>query len=863
MDALEFGRWFSERRHAHSLATQRDLVDAVQRHPVLRNSAISADFIARLEAGLFVVPFRGRVRRRVLLLACLLCSTGHELRSYLQAAGLTRLDPTESDEIQAFRQILSGRDQPPLLLPRRPARLVGREAELGNLIQALTSADAALCCVTGMLGVGKSTLAFEAVHRLAEDAYTRAARFPDGVMSFSCTGRRGKPGLTSLLDDICSALATRASAKKRPGFRHAWPADYPRESAADPLRADEGSSAELLLAQALERTRALLSSQRILVVLDDVEPGLPLDRALDVLLAPVLTSPGMPQPGRVVLTTSRGVPVPHVPSNRLALNPLSTPAALALFAAMLGRALQADEIHEARALCEALGDLPLAIELAAVAVTVRHIPLPLLAARLGEYPLDRLLDSDDELHARISAALDDVSSQARQRFALLSLLGTSSFGLEAAAAQELRPSDALSPINALSTSAESVQQANLGTLCWIPAHLTFGESRNAHTAADAEVDKAARTAADLGELVQHALLGVPSSAERQLTRVPLPRRAQQRRFDKRSTPTRYLLHPLLRAYAQEQANAIVPHDAEAARRGVQRYALHYVERHRGDLARLERERGVLMGALAVAAEARRNVDVLTLATALAGTVGCNGPDPEGEQVLHCGAQAAHELHDRYALVSLLTRLGLVHFYRGAYASARRIWDDALEHADGLGNRAFTQLAVRWTGVLAATLGEQDEALRFTSAYVDACADCDVPYAYIGSLVSRAFLYRAMGQRDRALADVGACQDLIARDTTTLPSVATRIVELEVRTEVARLNGDYAQAYKHSEATLPLLDVTRERFFVADALLDQAAFAMEQGERADADTLAHDALEMATAAELPALRAGASHILARL
>jgi hypothetical protein len=307
----------------------------------------------------------------------------------------------------------------------------------------------------------------------------------------------------------------------------------------------------------------------------------------------------------------------------------------------------------------------------------------------------------------------------------------------------------------------------------------------------------------------------------------------------------------------------LPQDAEAARRGARRFAIDYAEQHRGDLARLEAERGVLLGALLVAAERRQYSDVLTLGTALASVVGCNGPDPEGERALHCGAHAAHELHDRYALVGLLTRLGLVHFYRGAYASALRIWDDALAYAEGLGNRAYTQLAVRWTGFLAAALGEQDEALRLASAYVDACADTDVPYAYIGSLVSRTFQYRTMGQRDGALADVGASLELIARESATVPCDATRIVDLEVRTELARLNGDYAQAAEHSAATLPLLDVTRDRFFVADALLDQAAFALEHGERADANTLAHDALEMAIAAVIPALRARAARILARL
>ncbi|MEO3757393.1 BTAD domain-containing putative transcriptional regulator [Mycobacterium sp. B14F4] len=64
-----------------------------------------------------------------------------------------------------------GRRTPPAL-PRRVASLVGRERELDEVARALAAAP--LVTLTGVGGVGKTTLAFEAAHRLQ-------GAFPDGV----------------------------------------------------------------------------------------------------------------------------------------------------------------------------------------------------------------------------------------------------------------------------------------------------------------------------------------------------------------------------------------------------------------------------------------------------------------------------------------------------------------------------------------------------------------------------------------------------------------------------------------------------------------------------------------------------------
>src|SRR6266699_1326860 len=75
MDAVQFGRWISERRRAGGWGSQRALAESVRRHPLISKYRITEDFLARLEAGHFVHPFRGSVRRRVLALTCLICTS--------------------------------------------------------------------------------------------------------------------------------------------------------------------------------------------------------------------------------------------------------------------------------------------------------------------------------------------------------------------------------------------------------------------------------------------------------------------------------------------------------------------------------------------------------------------------------------------------------------------------------------------------------------------------------------------------------------------------------------------------------------------------------------------------------------------
>src|SRR5262249_22112855 len=160
MDALGFGRWVSERRRASGWRSQHALAEAARADPDLRAAGISEAFLARLEAGLLAHPFRGIVRRRVLALAWLLCKSQQEVRAYLSASEVTDLSAAEAAWLGQLRaQLATPQRASPCFLPPLSPLLIGREAIVEEVLQAITTGPSGLYAITGMPGVGKSVLA--------------------------------------------------------------------------------------------------------------------------------------------------------------------------------------------------------------------------------------------------------------------------------------------------------------------------------------------------------------------------------------------------------------------------------------------------------------------------------------------------------------------------------------------------------------------------------------------------------------------------------------------------------------------------------------------------------------------------------
>jgi hypothetical protein len=506
VDALKFGEWLARQRWSCGYPSQRALIDAVRQHPRLSASGISEAFLARLEAGVLAHPFRGLVRAKILALAQLLCATPRDLRLYLRHAELSDLGAYELEDVKRLDAYLSRASKPtPVILPARPARLLGRTAELEALLRLLQSLESGCCAITGMPGVGKSALAAEALRRLTADAYELASLFPDGLVTVSGTGRRGLPGLVAVFEDLSAAISPQATADaaragRRPPMQRAT------------LHATASSAADM--ATAINRTRLLLAGKSALVLLDDVGADFPLRLALDALVTQITpdATPRAAWPpaarGRcLVLVTSRYVPDSSILAAHLPLAPLEPEAALALFLALARITPSAAERRHGERICAALGYLPLAVEVAAAAVTQEQIPLAVLETRVRASPLGR--DGTRELRAALAQTIASVGRSARERLALIAALRTDSITLDQAAALRTHSAQAA----AHSPAGEQVPTA------LAPARA-------------ASAVQLARAAADVGHLVRHSLLS------------PIPPRVGT------DDGPRYVIHPLVQAYVR-------------------------------------------------------------------------------------------------------------------------------------------------------------------------------------------------------------------------------------------------------------------------------------------------------------------------
>ena len=245
-------------------------------------------------------------------------------------------------------------------LPPRASGFVGRAQEMAELCAELRRGESVglAAAVAGMAGVGKSVLAAEVTHALAAD---EPERFPGGVTWHRCDTLTDLAGLVALYDQLLAA----------------WGAALPPEVAARDMTPEEAVALrEQALRVRLRAPAGQAEPDAALALLDNVEPGLPLSRALATLNAL----------GVRALITSRAEP--SAPGLRVKrLDVLDPEAAIALFAeryiAAEGAWDESRDATAAGAIVEALGYLPLAIELAAARAGRNRMSVAALATELS------------------------------------------------------------------------------------------------------------------------------------------------------------------------------------------------------------------------------------------------------------------------------------------------------------------------------------------------------------------------------------------------------------------------------------------------------------------------------------------------
>ena len=316
---------------------------------------------------------------------------------------------TARDQIEEQR-----RHAPPPLpsrqLPAAPPHFVGRSAELAVLTglvdaeaagAAKAGATVAIAAITGMAGVGKTTLALQWAHQVAD-------RFPDGQLHVNLRGfdpaaPAGQVDPAEALRDFLTALGV--AAPQIPPSLDARAALY----------------------------RSVLAGRKVLIVLDNARDS--------TQVRPLV--PGTP--GCLVLVTSRNRLSGLVADGArpLALDVLAAAEAHEFLARRLGSARLAAEPQAAAELITRCAHLPLALAIvAARAAAHPAFPLQALAAELcGSAPhpgpdvLDALAGTDPgtDVRAVFSWSYRALSPDAARLFRLLGLHSGPDIGAAAAA----------------------------------------------------------------------------------------------------------------------------------------------------------------------------------------------------------------------------------------------------------------------------------------------------------------------------------------------------------------------------------------------------------------------------------------------
>ncbi|MEV6599864.1 tetratricopeptide repeat protein [Actinoplanes sp. NPDC051346] len=340
-------------------------------------------------------------------------------RTRAHLTGHLGVDPTAVLE-DAHRTVLRGAAPPPnrdrAVSGGRPAQLpattgvfTGRHAELAELITAIPDAATAprgvvvICAVDGMGGVGKTTLAVHAAHRLAD-------RYRDGCLFIDLHG------YTHAVDPVDPGQALRRL-----------------------LRA-LGVPAERIPADVDDRAalyRSQLAGRRMLILLDNartaeqVRPLLPAD------------------PGCLVLVTSRRRLTTLDEARSLSLDVLPLPDATALFTAIAGPGRTTGHPATIERVIESCGRLPLAVRVAAARLRARPAwTVADLADRLtGQHGrLGELDDGERGVAAAFSLSYHDLTDEQQRTFRLLGLHPGTETDLYAAAALTGLPLDRLGRI---------------------------------------------------------------------------------------------------------------------------------------------------------------------------------------------------------------------------------------------------------------------------------------------------------------------------------------------------------------------------------------------------------------------------------
>jgi DNA-binding SARP family transcriptional activator len=283
----------------------------------------------------------------------------------------------EAVSVAVFRRVCQ--------LPPDIADFTGRQAECDRLAELLVSADetraVAVAVVSGLAGVGKTSIALHVAHALR-------GRFPDGQLYVQLGGTSMSPRRPGeVLGEVLRALGVAVGS-------------IPRETAA--------RSALL---------RSCLADRRVLLVADDAASAAQVRTLL----------PGTAGCAAVITSRDR---LAGLAASHLYLKSLPPGEAVEMLGRIAGEHRVAADPAAAAGLVAACGHLPLAVRIVGARLITRPSwPVATLAALMANERrrLDELSVGDLDVRAAIELSYQPLPARARRAFRLLALEGPSCF----------------------------------------------------------------------------------------------------------------------------------------------------------------------------------------------------------------------------------------------------------------------------------------------------------------------------------------------------------------------------------------------------------------------------------------------------
>ena len=364
------------------------------------------EVLPRLRAMTAAHPFRETLWSRRMLALCGAGCQADALSAYQQVRRVLRdeLGVEPSEELRRLHQrILSG-DVPearqpgsavlaaPSTLPPAVAEFARPDVE-GDVARALLLGTRegrpgpSIVALHGAVGTGKTTLAVRVAHEVAD-------RFPDGQLFAELRDGRAPRSPDQVLGALLRVLSVQ-------------PDDIPAG-----------------LPERVALYRSLLAGKRVLVVLDDAES--------ETQVRPLLP----PSAHSAALVTGIAPPAALDGAQHLLVDALTAGQSLDILGRMIGHERVRAEPEAAGELVDLCCRLPLAVRIAGAKLLARpHWRLAQLAARLDSpRRLDELTAGDLSVRDSLGIGYEGLGGPARRAFRLLSLLRTSSFPVEVAAA---------------------------------------------------------------------------------------------------------------------------------------------------------------------------------------------------------------------------------------------------------------------------------------------------------------------------------------------------------------------------------------------------------------------------------------------